>query len=75
MALLDENNLIAEAAKRARFRVDHVGTKLNEAERHELEGLAARRSQTQADLIRGPILHEIEQDKMSPRASAEMVEM
>ena len=35
MALLDEKNLAAEAAKRARFRVHHVGTKLNEAELHE----------------------------------------
>jgi len=32
MALLDEKNLAAEAAKRARFRVHHVGTKLNQAE-------------------------------------------
>ena len=43
MALLDEKNLAAEAAKRARFRVHHVGTKLNEAELHELEVLAAKR--------------------------------
>ena len=32
MALLDERNPAAEAAKRARFRVHHVGTKLNQAE-------------------------------------------
>jgi hypothetical protein len=32
MALLDGKNLAAEAAKRARFRVHHVGTKLNLAE-------------------------------------------
>jgi len=63
MALLDEKNLAAEAAKRARFRVHHVGTKLNEAELHELEGLAAKRNETQAELIRGLILREIEQDK------------
>jgi hypothetical protein len=31
MALLNEKNLAAEAAKRARFRVLHVGTKLNQA--------------------------------------------
>ena len=43
MALLNENNLAAEAGRRARFRVHHVGTKLNEAEVHELEALAARR--------------------------------
>jgi hypothetical protein len=75
MALLDEKNLAAEAAKRARFRVHHVGTKLNEAELHELEGLAAKRNETQAELIRGLILREIEQDKTGLRPSAEMVEI
>jgi hypothetical protein len=75
MALLDEKNLAAEAAKRARFRVHHVGTKLNEAELHELEALAAKRKQTQGELIRGLILGEIEQDKTARRPSAEMVEI
>jgi hypothetical protein len=75
MAMLDEKNLAAEAAKRARFRVHHVGTKLNEAELHELEGLAAKRKQTQAELIRGLILGEIERDKTGFRPSAEMVEI
>jgi hypothetical protein len=75
MALLDEKNLAAEAAKRARFRVHHVGTKLNEAELHELEALAAKRNETQAELIRGLILGEIEQDKTGLRPSAEMVEI
>src|SRR5450759_4582734 len=75
MALLDEKNLAAEAAKRARYRVHHVGTKLNEAELHELEALAVKRKQTQAELIRGLILREIEQDKAGLRPSAEMVEI
>ena len=75
MALLDEKNLAAEAAKRARFRVHHVGTKLNEAELHELEVLAAKRKQTQAELIRGLVLREIEQDQTGLRPSAEMVEI
>jgi hypothetical protein len=39
MALLDDKNLAAEAAKRARFRVHHVGTKLNETELRQLEAL------------------------------------
>ena len=64
----------AEAAKRARFRVHHVGTKLNQAELHELEVLAAKRKQTQAELIRGLVLREIEQDQTGLRPSAEMVE-
>jgi len=75
MALLDEKNLAAEAAKRARFRVHHVGTKLNEAELHELEVLAAKRKQTQAELIRGLVLRAIEQDQTGLRPSAEMVEI
>jgi hypothetical protein len=75
MALLDEKNLASEAARRARFRVHHVGTKLNEAEVGELEALATKRSQTQAELIRGLILREIEQSKTRHRASAEMVEI
>ena len=75
MALLDEKNLAAEAAKRARFRVHHVGTKLNQAELHELEVLAAKRKQTQAELIRGLVLREIEQDQTGLRPSAEMVEI
>jgi hypothetical protein len=75
MALLDEKNLAAEAAKRARFRVHHVGTKLNHSELHELEELAVKRKQTQAEVIRGLILHEIEQEKTGLRPSAEMVEI
>ena len=75
MALLDEKNLAAEAAKRAQFRVHHVGTKLNEAELHELEVLAAKRKQTQAELIRGLVLREIERDQTGLRPSAEMVEI
>jgi hypothetical protein len=75
MALLNEKNLAGEAARRARFRVHHVGTKLNEAEVRELEALATKRSQTHAELIRGLILREIEQSKTRHRASAEMVEI
>jgi len=75
MALLDEKNLAAEAAKRARFRVHHVGTKLNQAELQELEVLAANRKQTHAELIRRLVLREIEQDQTGLRPSAEMVEI
>src|SRR6202140_5483444 len=48
---------------------------LNEAERHELEALAAKRNENQAELIRGLLLREIEQDKTGLRPSAEMVEI
>jgi hypothetical protein len=62
-------SLAAEAAKRARFRVHHVGTKLNEAELRELEALAAKRKETQAELIRGLILHELARDAEGLRPS------
>jgi hypothetical protein len=75
MALLDDRNLAAEAAKRARFRVHHVGTKLNEAEMHELELLVAKRKQTLGGLIRDLILREIEHDRRGLQPSAEMVEI
>jgi hypothetical protein len=61
--------------RRRPSRVHHVGTKLNEAELHELEVLAAKRKQTQAELIRGLVLREIEQDPTGLRPSAEMVEI
>ena len=55
MAILDEANLAAETAKRATYRVNHVGTKLNESELRAFEALAAKRNQTQGELIRGLI--------------------
>jgi hypothetical protein len=58
LAILDEANLAAEAAKRATYRVHHVGTKLNESELRAFEALAAKRNQTQGELIRGLILNE-----------------
>ena len=55
-ATLDGRNLVAEAARRAMYRVNHVGTKLNEGELRAFEALAAKRNQTQGELIRGLIL-------------------
>jgi hypothetical protein len=75
MAILGEKNLAAEMERRKKFRLNHVGTKLNEAELHELEALAAKRGQTHGELIRGLILREVEVSKVTHRASAEMVEI
>jgi len=75
MALSDEKNLVAEAAKRAQFRLRHVGTKLNEAESRALDELAAKRKQTQAELIRGLILAEVEREKAGAQPSPEMIEI
>jgi hypothetical protein len=75
MALLDETRLVAEKARRAKYRVHHVGTKLNEGELREFEALAAKRGQTQAELIRGLILEELKRELEGLRPSAEMVEI
>lgn len=78
MALLDETNLAAERARHAKFRTNHVGTKLNEAELWEFEALAERRKQTPSELIRGLVLSEIEREKEpvpEVRASVELEEI
>jgi hypothetical protein len=46
MAMLNESNLLAMKARAAKFRTNHVGAKLNEAELHDCEALAERRKQT-----------------------------
>lgn len=75
MAKGDPEDLAVRAAKRAGFRLHHVGTKLNEREVRELEELLAKRDQTQGEFIRGLILAEIERDRQGVRASVELEEI
>ena len=75
MAILDEANLAAEAAKRVTYRVHHVGTKLNESELRAFEALAVKRNQTQGELIRGLIRDEQARDAGGVQASAELTEI
>jgi hypothetical protein len=75
MAKADKEDLAAQAAKRAEFRLHHVGTKLNERELGALDGLLAKRGQSQGEFIRGLILAEIERDREGVRARAELVEI
>ena len=75
MAILDEANLAAEAAKRATYRVHHVGTKLNESELRAFEALALKRNQTQGELIRGLILDEQAREAGGVQPSAELTEI
>jgi len=75
MALLDDGVSVGELARRAKFRLRHVGTKLNEAEGRALDELAAKRNQTHAELIRGLILTEIERDKPGIKPSLELTEI
>lgn len=75
MTLLDESNLLAERARHAKFRTNHVGTKLNEAQLHELGELVAKRKETPAELIRGLILRKLKRDKEGLRPSPELIEI
>ncbi len=69
------DDLAAEAARRAGFRVNHVGTKLNRAELLAFAELAERRGRTQGELIRGLILAEIERDRKGGRPSVELIDI
>lgn len=78
MALLDKENLAAMKAKREKFRLNHVGTKLNDAELKELTELTElveKRKQTPSELIRELICREIKRDKEGVQASPELVEI
>ena len=75
MADSEAERIAARVAKRAEFRLHHVGTKLNERELGELEALRAKRGQTQGEFIRGLILAEIERERQGVKASAELEEI
>ena len=75
MAILGKLNLEAEAARRAKFRLNHVGTKLNEAELRAFEALVEKRRQTQGEFIRDLIAAEVRRDQGGERPSPEMMEL
>jgi hypothetical protein len=75
MALLDRENLAAMKAKREKFRLNHVGTKLNESELAEFTALVERRKQTPSEFIRELISREIKQDKEGVQPSPELIEI
>jgi hypothetical protein len=75
MAILGKENLEAEVAKRAKFRLNHVGTKLNQAELRAFEALVEKRQQTQGEFIRELIAGEVRRDQEGERPSPEMVEI
>ena len=75
MALLDKESLAAMKAKREKFRLNHVGTKLNDAELKEFAALVEKRKQTPSELIRELIFREIQRDKEGVKASPELTEI
>jgi len=58
MALLDKESLAVMKTKREKFRLNHVGTKLNDAELKEFRALVEKRKQTPSELIRALISRE-----------------
>jgi hypothetical protein len=75
MPILGGEDVAARAAERAGYRVNHVGTKLNEQEVRDLDTLAKRRNQTQGELIRQLILDELGRVSGEPPVSLELVEI
>ena len=64
-------SLSVQVAERAGYRVNHVGTKLNEQEVRDLNTLAKQRNRTQGELIRRLIPDELARDSVEnhePRA-------
>jgi hypothetical protein len=75
MPILGDEDMAARAAERAGYRVNHVGTKLNEREVRDLDTLAKKRNQTQGELIRQLILDELARDSGEPAVSPELIEI
>ena len=75
MPILGDEDMEARTAERAGYRVNHVGTKLNEQEVRDLDALAKRRNQTQGELIRQLILDELARDSGEPPVSPELIEI
>ena len=75
MALLDKDNLAVRMARVAKYRINHVGTKLNEAELQAFDALAEKRQQTHSELIRNLVLREIAAEGRATEPSVELVEI
>jgi hypothetical protein len=75
MPILGGEDMAARAVERAGYRVNHVGTKLNEQEVRDLDTLAKTRNQTQGELIRQLILDELARESDEPIVSPELVEI
>ena len=74
MGLLDDQELAVRVKERSGFRINHVGTKLNEQELRDLESLVRKRGTSQGELIRQLILRELRQDAGKTTVSVELTE-
>lgn len=75
MPLLDDENLLAEAERRATYRLQAVATKLNRDESSAFAALAKKRGVTSANLIRQLILRELRKESGEGNVSAELTEI
>jgi hypothetical protein len=74
MGLLDDQELAVRVKERSGFRINHVGTKLNEQELRDLESLVRKRRTSQGELIRQLILRELHQDAGNTTVGVELTE-
>ena len=74
MGLLNDQELAVRVKERSGFRINHVGTKLNEQELRDLESLVRKRGTSQGELIRQLILRELRQDAGNTTVSVELTE-
>jgi hypothetical protein len=74
MGLLDDQELAVRVKERSGFRINHVGTKLNEQELRDLESLVRKRGTSQGELIRQLILRELRQDAGNTTVGVELTE-
>jgi hypothetical protein len=75
MPLLSDDQLTAEATKRASYRLVGVTTKLSPREVADIERLAKKRGQPRGELIRQLILTELRRSDAEPTASPELSEI
>ena len=75
MAILDDSEIATKAEERTRFRLKSAGTKLNQQELRDLDGLSKRRGLRPSELIRQLILDELARDAGIVPATTELTEI
>jgi hypothetical protein len=75
MSILRDDDLAAEAERRASYRLHAVATKLSRKEAQAFAALAKERGRKRGDLLRQLILAEIARDSTEPTADVEFVEV
>ena len=75
MSILRDDDLAAEAERRASYRLHAVATKLSRKEAQAFAALATERGRKRGDLLRQLVLSEIARESTEPTVDAEFVEV